>query len=364
MFNYTKTALINSNVDEESKLTKISGSTGIFKVLREGKFLKENITAIYKQAYVAPVKGKVVFTFGSVAGSTVTEYGTYNLNLYVELIGDVNSNYANALVKPGKPLNFGFDVTATMTNSEAAASAQASIKAITTYYGDRSIVVTRTNNVLTIEGTEFTSFRTAFLERYDSTINVPVDGNGDYVVSTLATAVKTPCVNGFGNYYQIMKNLRLETYENNRWLSPNKDEMPIVNATYNEYIIVYRKERGVLGGEAMGQMTTSQSTHVFYVNTALASAFETALANVALITVSASSLALGALANATASVTVSGAGSGVTAAITTNSDDYTVAVVGNTVTVKAVSTAGDAGVLTITDVATGATTTVALTQLA
>ena len=46
---------------------------------------------------------------------------------------------------------------------------------------------------------------------------------------------------------------------------------------YNQYIIRYCVNRGIMGGDAVGEVTKSLTTHVFFVNQDIATEFETAL---------------------------------------------------------------------------------------
>lgn len=73
------------------------------------------------------------------------------------------------------------------------------------------------------------------------------------------------CVNGTGTYEQVLKDLRLPTLENFRWLSPNAKEMPMAGANYVQYTIHMVSCRGILGGSAVGEVTHSKTTHVFFV---------------------------------------------------------------------------------------------------
>ena len=88
-------------------------------------------------------------------------------------------------------------------------------------------------------------------------------------------------VEGFGTYQWILKNLRLPTAARTSWTAINADEVPIIGAKYNEYIIRYCVNRGIMGGDAVGEVTKSLTTHVFYVNQNVSAEFEAALAIIA-----------------------------------------------------------------------------------
>jgi hypothetical protein len=74
-----------------------------------------------------------------------------------------------------------------------------------------------------------------------------------------------------------MRNLRLPTAESSRWNALYQDDKPIVGATYTQYTLEYCVNRGILGGDAVGQEVNSVTTHVFFVNQTVKEAFEAAL---------------------------------------------------------------------------------------
>ena len=74
------------------------------------------------------------------------------------------------------------------------------------------------------------------------------------------------CVNGFGTFEQVLKDLRLPTLDNTNWTSANMEEMPVPGAEYNQYTVVYRKEVGVQGAAHIGDVVVAETVHSFYVN--------------------------------------------------------------------------------------------------
>ena len=75
------------------------------------------------------------------------------------------------------------------------------------------------------------------------------------------------CVNGVGTYAQILRDLRLPTMENLAYgsLTQQMDEMPVPGNKYVQYTLHYVTCRGILGGSAVGEVTHSKTTHVFFV---------------------------------------------------------------------------------------------------
>ena len=57
---------------------------------------------------------------------------------------------------------------------------------------------------------------------------------------------------------------------------PN-DDKPLPTGKYTQYTIQYTSERGALQQSALGGLGVSRTVHVFYVESAAVSAFETAL---------------------------------------------------------------------------------------
>jgi hypothetical protein len=95
------------------------------------------------------------------------------------------------------------------------------------------------------------------------------DGGADaYKAATGVNLVKAG-VNGFGTYSQLLKDLRLPTPAHTGWNSVQKDEMPVVGAVYTQYIInYYAPSTANPSFTAVGNRSMSETTHVFWVNTA------------------------------------------------------------------------------------------------
>lgn len=78
----------------------------------------------------------------------------------------------------------------------------------------------------------------------------------------------------FGTYNYLLHNLRLPTYENMRFMSPNAMEAPIKGHKYDQFSFAYCVPRVGLGGmSAAGQTVHSTTLHTFYVDQAIAEGF-------------------------------------------------------------------------------------------
>lgn len=236
------------------------------------KFIKDNVQAIYKRAANDPVLSSVEFDMANNGA------GVYRVVLYMRLSGSNNAYYSNDMVFKGKPLVYEFSVEAEDTAGDMALKAKGAIDKITSLYGDNYITASVANSKLTITGTdEYQVFTVAKVQKFDPDVNSALIG-GEFVDNIDATI--TNGKPGFGTYTQIIKDLRLPTMEAIRFGGINQEEMPILGAKYNQYTIYYCKDRGIMGSDAVGDTVTSKTTHVFFVNTAIATEFETALGNI------------------------------------------------------------------------------------
>ena len=292
MFKWTNTLIVNSNLDSSGKAKwsaqpedTDSGVVGSFEFKRVNKFLKPNVVHIYKRAASDPVLGKVTFTMDNQG------VGNYRVALYIRLSGSQNSYYSNDFVFKGRPLMYEFAVKdASATAADIAKEAARVIEKIQTIYGDHWIKASANGNNLVIEGTdEYQLFTKAEIQKFDPTLNTALVG-GEFVTIATALPADDPDYDGvntivkskegFGTYWMILKDLRLPTLEARRFAALNEEELPVAGAKYNQYTIYYCKERCIMGGDAVGEVTKSMTTHVFYVKKDLAADFETALGNI------------------------------------------------------------------------------------
>lgn len=270
MFQYTNTIVLNSLKDVTTGLDKIVEGLDNIEVRRVNKFLKSNVSAMYKRAASDPVIGKAEFTV------TNPGAGIYRLKLYIRLSGSQNSYYSNDFVFKGKPFVYEFKIA---SNSTAATDVAKEIKRvidkIQAFYGDKYIKTEVAEDKLTIHGVdEYQLFTEAKIQKLNTAANNPLTNE---VFEDVIEGTITKSVEGFGTYTHILKDLRLPTIEARKFEAVNQEELPVPGAKYNQYIIEYKVDRGLFGGAAVGQQVTSKTTHVFYVLDSLATEFETAL---------------------------------------------------------------------------------------
>lgn len=270
MFQYTNTIVLNSLKDVTTGLDKIVNTSDYVEVRRVNKYLKSNVSAMYKRAASDPVIGKAEFTI------TNPGVGIYRLKLYMRLSGSQNSYYANDFVFKGKPFVYEFRITSADTEAaDVAKEIKRVIDKIQAFYGDKYIKVETSGAKLTIHGVdEYQLFTEAKIQKLNTAANNPLTNE---VFEDVIEGTITKSVEGFGTYTHILKDLRLPTIEARRFEAVNQEELPVPGAKYNQYIIEYKVDRGLFGGAAVGQQVTSKTTHVFYVLDSLATDFETAL---------------------------------------------------------------------------------------
>lgn len=270
MFQYTNTIVLNSLKDVTTGLNKIVKGSDNIEVRRVNKFLKSNVSAMYKRATSDPVIGKAEFTV------TNPGAGIYRLKLYIRLSGSQNSYYSNDFVFKGKPFVYEFKIASDSTTAtDVAKEIKRVIDKIQAFYGDKYIKTEVAGAKLTIHGVdEYQLFTEAKIQKLNTAANNPLTNE---VFEDVTEGTITKSVEGFGTYTHILKDLRLPTIEARKFEAVNQEELPVPGAKYNQYIIEYKVDRGLFGGAAVGQQVTSKTTHVFYVLDSLATEFETAL---------------------------------------------------------------------------------------
>lgn len=270
MFQYTNTIVLNSLKDVTTGLNKIAKGLDNIEVRRVNKFLKSNVSAMYKRAASDPVIGKAEFTI------TNPGAGIYRLKLYIRLSGSQNSYYSNDFVFKGKPFVYEFKIASNSTTAtNVAKEIKRVIDKIQAFYGDKYIRTEVKEDKLTIHGVdEYQLFTEAKIQKLNTAANNPLTNE---VFEDVIEGKITKSVEGFGTYTHILKDLRLPTIEARKFEAVNQEELPVPGAKYNQYIIEYKVDRGLFGGAAVGQQVTSKTTHVFYVLDSLATEFETAL---------------------------------------------------------------------------------------
>ena len=295
MFQFTTTNVINSDKDLTTGKALYEVKNDTLVVKRVANFKKENIAAIYKAVAVDPQNAKVTI---DLTGVSATAGDVLRLSIYVGLSqASQDSRYSNDMIYKGKPFSVDF-----VWQDTAANSAKKLVETIKKYsllvYGEKLLTASNSGTFITIEATnEYQRFKRVDLEKFEKTPDeYPYSGKYTVIKSLSNLASKTrdqlngttegffAGKEGFGTYSFLLHNLRLPTSARTRAFGINQDETPIIGAKYNQYTIHYCANRGVLGLNAVGDTVKSVTTHVFYVKSDLASAFEALLGQVGSVT--------------------------------------------------------------------------------
>lgn len=302
MFNWTTTTILNSLKDASTgiDLVKVwtdaedgpsgfSGEYPIIKIKRDHTFESRYITKIYKAVAKDPEFCELTVNCDNIATLVPEDLRLAHLRLsfYVTLEGDVKSTYANDGYRPGKPFSVGFDIKKGDDGAKIATSIKKNAEKFGVFfYGSKVLDFSVSGSTLTIKGTHesqrFKSCALALDEVIDEDLLDSIEEGEKASEGTVFTLVKRGA-NGFGTYHHLAKDLRLPTAENTRWLAINANERPTVGAKYDQYIINYcAPSMANPGVSLIGQHQMSSTTHVFWVNEAVAADFEAALAKASL----------------------------------------------------------------------------------
>lgn len=291
MFQFTTTTVINSAKDYTNPSVDLfKGDSKYFDVKRVNRFKVKNIRSVYKQDPVAQSNAKATIDMAKVKTVLTTSKatkGTFRVEIYVHLAQSNNNPlYSNTWVVKGRPWTFEFSATST---EEAGNIVDKIIKMITKFklftMDTEQLKVTKEGTKLVLTAQDpYQIFSKVELQYFDPNIGTttgcctprgeyaPVENYGVTDVASI-----TPGNEGFGTFEWIMRNLRLPTAEQTRWNALYQDDRPMVGATYTQYTLEYCENRGILGGDAVGEETKSVTTHVFFVNQTVKTQFEAAL---------------------------------------------------------------------------------------
>ena len=307
MFKFNTTTVVNSATDFTSpsipafKGDNTSGKESFF-ATRGLTFKKPYVKAIYKRDPNDEEKAKVAIDL-----SGVTTAGVYRIAMYIRLEGSENEYYANDYVFKGKPLYIEFVKKASDTKLATKVKKIAD-KYMNLVYEQPVLTLTTdvasTNDKLIIEAVNgYQRFTQVELQQYGNTSDIingccqsigefstiaalKIDADHAYIAGTGSSdkikweesnslPLKGKCP--FGTYSQIIKDLRLPTADNRRWGGIIADEVPVVGKKYTQFTIWYCRKVGVQGLDAVGDVTQSLTSHIFFVNEDVLSDWNTAL---------------------------------------------------------------------------------------
>lgn len=274
MFDFSTNTIINSisaPAFKSGKRFEYLKDKNLFRVARHAEFKKGEVSAIYRRDWN---EGKI-FTatisaadMTALAGKVTAGTGTGRIHMYIRLSGSNNPLYANDLVFKGKP----FDVEFKIKAKDTAETLAKRIVSTASKYQNMVLeypVVTLSQNAgtLTIKGTDEYQVLTELTVEWLNPEAVTYDEVTYFSAfePTDTTVTVEQGKEGFGTYRQLIKDMRIPTAENTRWAHPVPDETPIYGQHYTEYIVKQCVKRDITGGDAVGEVLTSVTNHVFYV---------------------------------------------------------------------------------------------------
>lgn len=254
--------------------------------LRNGRFY--DVANIVGKKVTRTVASDGVLEKWTIAMPDVATWGTDVYRIVIDVrLTEVRSDYDRYSVYKGKPFYVEFTVPATATTDNLAnASIVKDINDGLKRNGVLDLTVTAVaategnNGSITVEGT-FTSqvFDAVLIQKLVDTTTSSYSSDPNFITVVEGTKT-TAAVQAFGSAWFILKNLRIPTTWNTRFEGLDADEKPVDGAKYNQYAFTYAVSRDIHGIGAVGEQVTSQTQHIIYVRSDLATAFETVLSGV------------------------------------------------------------------------------------
>lgn len=257
MFDFTKEVVINS----EDQIRK-TGDDSVFEVHGGGRYFKKNIVG--NKVYVTYAQSGNPFEL-SFAPVAATEGDVqYCIELGLDR-GDARGDWGSAMYYFKKPLLITVSYKATAEEiAKAFASVGSGYGMVSAEVSGNKVVIKGGDDKIKVRGVKVLNIVG------DTVTELDLDWKTGYAANKVE----------FGTANYLLHNLRMPTYENYRFTSPAAVEMPIAGSKYTQYVFLYCVERPGLGGLSVaGQTNHSTTTHVFFVNEAVASKFEEAIGN-------------------------------------------------------------------------------------
>lgn len=272
MFKWTTTSFVNGTyADGSESYKKFDDAIR----LNHGIVLKKDVvTSVTKAKWVLPKKDTLEIDLSK---ASLTP-GHYRLYVYIRSVDNADPLYANDFVYKGRPLNLEFMVKSGQNTSAIAETiVKAAKKWITLLYENGDILKfdSSTSKVTISAVTEFQRLHLCEIQKYNPEALVWAhDGAFETILSTDKDSDEyndqvfayTQGRTGFGTYAQLIKDLRLPTNANLRLYADQRDEIPVINGKYWQYVFTQCVERPEMQGTSvLGQYNKSITTHVVFV---------------------------------------------------------------------------------------------------
>lgn len=255
-FNYQTCRVFNT-------APKVSSDEKTIRVYEPGDytFVKDQIKVTKQESKQATFAAATVNLATAITNAKNSEDGLlFRLEVKVGVEGAAPAVMANALSEKGFPLwaEFFIPKTAVTTSQDVAKEVAALLEANAVVGVKMFNVTVEGNTTVKIEATqEYVRIKSAVvyeLSKYADEAYKITDG------------ALTKGSNSFGTYSHLSKDLRLPSSANTAWANPNAEEMPVIGSTYTQYIIEQVSPAEHTGLQAVGEVLTHKTTHVFWVN--------------------------------------------------------------------------------------------------
>ena len=254
--------------------------------LRNGRFY--DVANIVGKKVTRTVATDGVLEKWTIAMPDVATWGSDVYRIVIDVrLTEVRSDYSRYSVYKGKPFYVEFTVPSTANTDDLAnASIVKDINNGLKRNGILDLTVAAVaategnNGSITVEGT-FTSqvFDAVLIQKLVDTTTSSYSSDPNFITVVEGTKTKA-AVKAFGSAWFILNNLRIPTTWNTRFESLDSDEKPVDGAKYNQYAFTYAVTRDIHGIGAVGEQVTSQTQHIIYVKSDLATAFEAILSGI------------------------------------------------------------------------------------
>ena len=290
MFQYSTETIINSNVGNVPVGGKnvryaavamsengLAAGTDAFLVDGVGLYHKGNITNVSLREYQEAKPDTIEVTIP--AGLT----GVYRLAIYTSQEGISSSIYADAQLRHKKP--FFYEVED--PTAEKLATLIEKDMRLTDF---NFFKATSNSTTLTLTADDcYTRFQKVHFAKvelaegnttgWEAFTDVKVDWERFAEVKTGAT-LTVEGTEGNGTVARLIKNIKLPTDANTNPYASDNGGRPVPGGQYHQVVIEYVTDRRHIGGQVMGALDKSITTHIFWVEKTNAADFLTELAKV------------------------------------------------------------------------------------
>lgn len=290
MFQYSTETIINSNVGNVPVGGKnvryaavamsengLAAGTDAFLVDGVGLYHKANITNVSLREYQEAKPDTIEVTIP--AGLT----GVYRLAIYTSQEGISSSIYADAQLRHKKP--FFYEVED--PTAEKLATLIEKDMNLTDF---NFFKATSNSTTLTLTADDcYTRFQKVHFAKvelaegnttgWEAFTDVKVDWERFAKVKTGAT-LTVEGTEGNGTVARLIKNIKLPTDANTNPYASDNGGRPVPGGQYHQVVVEYVTDRRHIGGQVMGALDKSITTHIFWVEKTNAADFLTELAKV------------------------------------------------------------------------------------